>query len=229
MYYGYTFGPEFLFLIPAILFAMYAQSKIQSAFNKYSKVGSRSGYTGAQAARKILDKNGLYDINIEHVPGRLTDHYDPRNKILRLSSTVHNGTSIASLGVAAHEVGHAIQHADGYYFLILRNTIAPIAGFGARFVWLLIIAGFAFSAPSLVNIGIILYLGVVIFQIITLPVEYNASNRALIQLETGGFLTQDELTPTKQVLNAAALTYVAATLTAIAQLLRLLSISRRRN
>lgn len=229
MYYGYYFGPEFIFLIPAILFAMYAQSKIQSAFNKYSRVGSRSGYTGAQVARRILDKKGLYDVNIEYSPGKLTDHYDPRNKVLRLSSTVYNGTSLASLGVAAHEVGHAIQHADGYSFLILRNTIAPIAGFGSRFVWLLIIAGFAFSAPSLVNAGIILYLGVVLFQIITLPVEFNASKRALLQLETGDYLTQDELIPTKKVLDAAALTYVAATLTAIAQLLRLLALSRRRD
>ncbi len=227
--YGYYFGPEFIFLIPAILFAMYAQSKIQSAFNKYSKVSSRSGYTGAQVARRILDKNGLYDINIEYVQGRLTDHYDPRSRVLRLSSTVYNGTSLASLGVAAHEVGHAIQHADGYYFLMLRNTIAPIAGFGSRFVWLLIIAGFAFSAPSLVTAGIVLYLGVVLFQIITLPVEINASGRALMQLENGGYLTQEEFIPTKRVLDAAALTYVAATLTAIAQLLRLLAISWRRD
>ncbi len=229
MFYGYYYGPEIIFLIPAILFAMYAQSKIQNSFNKYSKVSSRLGYTGAQVARRILDKNGLYDVDIEHVPGRLTDHYDPRNRVLRLSSTVYNGTSLASLGVAAHEVGHAIQHADGYYFLMLRNTIAPIAGFGSRFVWLLIIAGFAFSAPSLVTAGILLYLGVVLFQIITLPVEFNASGRALIQLENGGYLTQEELIPTKRVLDSAALTYVAATLTAIAQLLRLLAISKRRD
>ncbi|WP_352169736.1 zinc metallopeptidase [Proteiniborus sp. MB09-C3] len=208
---------------------MYAQSKIQSAFNKYSRVSSRSGYTGAQVARRILDRNGLYDVNIEHISGRLTDHYDPRSRVLRLSSTVYNGTSLASLGVAAHEVGHAIQHADGYSFLIFRNTIAPIAGFGARFVWILIIAGFAFSFPSLVSAGILLYLGVVLFQIITLPVEYNASKRALLQLETGSFLSQDELVPTKRVLDAAALTYVAATLTAIAQLLRLVALSRRRD
>lgn len=227
--YGYYFNSELIFLIPAILFAMYAQSKIQSAFNKYSRISSRSGYTGAQVARRILDRNGLYDVNIEHISGRLTDHYDPRSRVLRLSSTVYNGTSLASLGVAAHEVGHAIQHADGYSFLIFRNTIAPIAGFGARFVWILIIAGFAFRSPSLVSAGILLYLGVVLFQIITLPVEYNASKRALLQLETGSFLSQDELVPTKRVLDAAALTYVAATLTAIAQLLRLVALSRRRD
>ncbi len=226
-YYGYGFGPEFLILIPAIIFAMFAQSKIKTTFNKYLRVRGRSGYTGAQTARMILDRNGLHDVRIEHIGGKLSDHYDPRKKVLRLSSDVYNGTSIASLGVAAHEVGHAIQHANGYFPLVLRNSIAPIASFGARFVWILVILGFIIS-PFLIQVGILLYLAIVIFQVVTLPVEYNASSRALTQLQHGiiGF---DEVEPAKKVLSAAALTYVAATLVAIAQLIRLLAISNRRD
>lgn len=226
-YYGYGFDSSFLILIPAILFAMYAQTKIQSTFNKYLRVGSRSGYTGAQTARMILERNGLYDVRIEHVGGKLSDHYDPRKKVLRLSSEVYNGTSLAALGVAAHEVGHAIQHASGYIPLTLRNSIAPIASFGSRFVWILIILGFIIS-PFLLQLGILLYLAIVIFQIVTLPVEYNASSRALTQLQNG-IISTNEVGPTKKVLSAAALTYVAATLVAVAQLIRLLALSNRRD
>jgi len=225
-YYG-GFGAEFLILIPAILFAMYAQTKVQSTFNKYLKVTSRSGYTGAQVARMILDRNGLHDVKVEHIQGKLTDHYDPRHRIIRLSSPVYNGGSVASLGVAAHEVGHAIQHATGYFPLNLRNTIAPVAGFGARFVWILVILGFVMRTPFLVEVGILLYVAVVGFQVITLPVEFNASSRALEHLE-GGIITRDEISPTKKVLSAAALTYVAATLVAVAQLMRLILINNRR-
>ncbi len=225
--YFYGMGPEFLILIPAILFAMYAQAKVKGTFNKYLKIQNRTGYTGAQIARMILDRNGLNDVRIEHIRGSLTDHYDPRTKVLRLSTPVYNGRSVASAGVAAHEVGHAIQHATGYFPLILRNNIAPVANFGARFVWILVFAGFFFNSV-LIQVGILLYLAVVAFQVVTLPVEFNASSRALDQLEDG-IIAREEIAPAKKVLNAAALTYVAATLVGIAQLIRLVLLSNRRD
>ncbi|MTI67597.1 MAG: zinc metallopeptidase [Firmicutes bacterium] len=225
MYPFGLFGPEIIILIPAILFSMYAQGKVKTTFNKYLNVRSKSGYTGAEIAKYILDRNGLNDVRIEHVRGHLSDHYDPRKKVLRLSSQVYNGSSVASVGVAAHEVGHAIQHANGYYPLILRNNIAPIAGFGSRLAWPLVFIGL-FIAPSFIKVGVILYAAVVAFQIITLPVEFNASNRALAQLENG-LLSSSEIKPAKKVLNAAALTYVAATLVGIAQLIRLILLSNR--
>ncbi len=225
-YYGGYGGNWMLFLFPAILFAMYAQLKVSTSFNKYLRVSSRSGYTGREVARMILDRNGLYDVRIEPIAGQLTDHYDPRSKVIRLSSNVYNGNSIAAVSVAAHEVGHAIQHGEGYFPLILRNNIAPIASIGARFVWFIIVIGLVIS-PFLVEVGVMLYLAVVLFQIVTLPVEFNASKRALYQLEDG-IVFRDEIDSSKKVLTAAALTYVAATLVAIGQLLRLLSISNRR-
>lgn len=225
--YGLYYGTGMIFIIPALILSLYAQAKVNNAFSKYLRVPSHSGYTGREVARTILDRNGLHDVRVEHVGGQLTDHYDPRTKVLRLSTNVYNGTSIAALSVAAHEVGHAIQHGEGYFPLILRNNIAPIANIGARFVWVLILLGFLIS-PELLEAGIILYLAVVLFQVITLPVEFNASNRALAQLQTG-FVTTDEIGPAKEVLSAAALTYVAATLVAIGQLLRLISLSNRRD
>ena len=227
-YYGGYGGGWMLFLMPAILFSMYAQLKVSTSFNKYLRVASRSGYTGSQVARMILDRNGLEDVKIEPVSGQLTDHYDPRTKVIRLSRNVHNGNSIAAVSVAAHEVGHAMQHGEGYLPLIIRNNIAPIASIGSRFVWVLILLGLAIS-PFLLEVGIMLYLAVVLFQIVTLPVEFNASRRALYQLENG-IVLRDEINSSKKVLKAAALTYVAATLVALSQLLRLLSLSgRRRN
>lgn len=226
-YYG--MGMDYtwvVFVLPALLLASYAQLKISSAFNKYSRVSSETGLTGAQIARIILDRNGLHDVRIEHIGGKLTDHYDPRGKVVRLSNTIYGGTSIASASVAAHEVGHAIQHADGYYPLILRNNIAPIANIGSRFAWILIFIGFLIS-PVFLDVGILLFLTVVIFQIVTLPVEFNASSRALLQLENG-IISRENIRPAKKVLSAAALTYVAATLVAIGQLLRLLAQSNRR-
>ncbi|RKD34363.1 zinc metallopeptidase [Thermohalobacter berrensis] len=233
MYPFFWFDPTMILLLPAIIFAMYAQGKVTSTFRRYLRVGSRSGYTGAQAARNILDRNGLHDVRIEMIGGNLTDHYDPRSKVLRLSRNVYNGTSIASIGVAAHEAGHAIQHAKGYYPLILRNNIAPIASFSSRFVWFLIFAGLFIPGIeifgfNLLHLGILLYLAVIAFHVVTLPVEFNASNRAIAQLEAG-ILSREEIRPAKKVLNAAALTYVAATLTAIAQLMRLILISSRRD
>ncbi|MBU5437763.1 zinc metallopeptidase [Tissierella sp. MSJ-40] len=226
-YYGGYYGSWMLFVLPALIFASYAQLKISTSFNKYSRVPNGTGYTGAQIARMILDRNGLSDVRIEQVAGQLSDHYDPRSKVVRLSRGVYGGTSIASMSVAAHEVGHAIQHAEGYFPLILRNNIAPIASIGSRFVWILIMLGFIIS-PFLLEVGILLYLAVVLFQVVTLPVEFNASSRALYQLENG-IVSNSEIKPAKEVLRAAALTYVAATLVAIGELLRLLSLSNRRD
>lgn len=215
-----------IYVLPALLLASYAQLKISSAFNKYSRISSETIYTGAQVARMILDRNGLYDVRVEQVGGKLTDHYDPRTKVVRLSSSIYGGNSIASMSVAAHEVGHAIQHADGYYPLILRNNIAPIANIGSRLSWILVLVGFLIS-PFFIDIGIALFLAVVLFQIITLPVEFNASKRALLQLEDG-IMSREKIKPAREVLKAAALTYVAATLVAIGELLRLLAIANRR-
>ncbi len=223
------FGSGMIFLIPAIILAFYAQIKVKSTFKKYLKVQSNRNTTGAQVARAILDKNGLYDVQIETVGGYLSDHYDPRVRKLRLSPQVYSGTSIASISVAAHEVGHAIQHGTGYIPLTFRNTIAPIASFGSQAVWLLVFGGFILGFPQLIDIGILLYLGVVIFQVVTLPVEFNASSRAIEQLEVNGLITVDETKPSKKVLNAAALTYVAALAVSMAQLLRLIILRNRRD
>lgn len=215
-----------IYVLPAILLASFAQMKVSNAYKKYSRVNSGTGLTGAQIARTILDKNGLTEIRIEKTSGQLSDHYDPRTKIIRLSNSIYNGSSIASMSVAAHEVGHALQHADGYFPLILRNNMAPIVGIGSRLVWVFILLGFLVS-EFFIQIGIIMFLAVVIFQVITLPVEFNASRRALIQLENG-ISPMDKINPSKDMLKAAAFTYVAATLVAIGQLLRLLSMTNNR-
>lgn len=230
--YGYGYGGAdissyIIFVLPALIFAGFAQMKINNTFNKYLRVSSNTGLSGAQIARLILDRNGLEDIVVERVGGNLTDHYDPRSRVLRLSQNVYGGSSVAAMSVAAHEVGHAIQHSEGYIPLIIRNNIAPIANFGSRLVWIFIILGFLII-PFFIDIGILLFLSVVLFQLITLPVEFNASRRALVQLENG-ILTQENLKPAKSVLSAAALTYVAATLTAIGELLRILYMTRRRD
>ena len=229
-YYGQNGGISMdwmTILIFALLLSFYAQLKVSISFNKYLRVVSRSGYTGREVAKMILDRNGLYDVRIEPVQGNLTDHYDPRTKVVRLSSNVYNGNSIAAVSVAAHEVGHAMQHGEGYTPLIVRNNIAPIANIGSRFAWILILLGVAITVEPFIEVGIMLYTAVVLFQLITLPVEFNASKRALYQLENG-IIHKDEVGSSRQVLSAAALTYVAATLVAIAQLLRLISISNRR-
>lgn len=225
-YYG--FGPGMIFVIPAIILAFYAQSKVKSTFHKYLQIGSSKGYTGAQVARAILDKNGLYEVTVESIGGTLSDHYDPRNKVIRLSPQVYGGNSLASISVAAHEVGHAMQHSHGYIPLNIRNTIAPIANFGSRTVWLLVFGAFILGMPQLIDLGILLYLCAVLFQVITLPVEFNASTRAIEQLEINGVISQQEIAPSKKVLNAAALTYVAAMAVSLAQLLRLIMLRNRR-
>lgn len=223
LYWDYTY----VILIPAVLFSMFAQGKIKSTFNRYLKTRNLTGITGAEAARTILNRNGI-NIPIELIGGNLTDHYDPSKKVLRLSGDVYNGSSIASIGVAAHECGHAIQHDLGYAPLQIRNSLVPVANIGSNLSWLFIILGFVFRFSGLIDIGIILFSAAVIFQIITLPVEYNASRRALKQIESNGILYGEEINGAKKVLSAAALTYVAATLAAVSQLLRLLVLTRNR-
>ena len=226
MYYPY-FDSTMIVLIPAIILAMYAQSKVKSTYEKYVRIASQKGYTGAEAARAILDRNGLTDVRIEHTRGTLSDHYDPRTRVLRLSDMVYRGNSISSSAIAAHEVGHAIQHARDYAPLRFRNAIVPVVNFASNLSWLFILAGLFLSFTGLIDIGIILFTGSVVFQIVTLPVEFNASSRALDELESVGVLTREEIPHSKKVLDAAALTYVAATATAVAQLVRLLLLRER--
>lgn len=214
-----------ILLIPAILVSMYAQAKVNGAYAKWSQVRSTSGISGAMAARELLRQAGIHDVEVEMVQGHLTDHYDPRSKKLRLSPQVYNSSSIAALGIAAHETGHAIQHDVGYYPLALRNSLVPVANIGSNLAFPLIIIGLLFGNPTLAIWGVYAFTAVVLFQLVTLPVEFNASSRAVALLEGSGFITRNEVQPTKAVLNAAALTYVAAALTAVLNLLRLLIIS----
>ena len=227
-YYG-GFYPDrtMLILIPAILFTMYAQFKVSSTTNKYLRVNAHRGYTGQQVARKILDTNGLYNVDIEMVRGHLSDHYDPRRKVVRLSQDIYYGTSITSISVAAHECGHAMQHARGYAPLSIRSSLVPVVNFASNISWLLIALGLFMSRGIFLKIGIILFSASVLFQLITLPVEFNASSRALVQLDDLGIVEGNELRGSKQVLTAAALTYVAAALTSVLQLLRLVAIAQR--
>lgn len=226
--YGMNFGPEMILVLVAIGISMFAQSRIKSTFNKYSKMISTSGYRGFEVARKILDRNGLYNVPIEMTPGKLSDHYDPTTKILRLSPEVYNGNSVASLGVAAHEVGHAIQDAKDYAPLRIRNTIAPAVALGSKYVWGIIFLGIIIGLTGFIKIGIAIYIAIVAFQLVTLPVELDASNRAISNLQNG-ILSPAEISPARSVLNAAAFTYIAATLVSMAQLFRLIGISNRRN
>ena len=224
MYFDWTY----IILLPALILAAYAQTKVSSTYSKYAKVRARSNITAAQLARQLLDMNGLNSIPIQPIKGSLTDNYDPRNKVLHLSESTYNSSSVAALGVAAHECGHAFQDSENYAPLRIRNSMVPVANIGSNAAWILFIAGLLLSMNGLVKIGIICFAAVVAFQLITLPVELNASNRALASLEGGGFLASDELGQAKKVLSAAALTYVAAALTAVLQLVRMLAISRRR-
>lgn len=229
--YGYGYGffdPTIMILIPAILFTIYAQFKVSSTTSKYLRVNSSKGYTGEQVARTILNSNGLNNISIEMVTGHLTDHYDPRSNTVRLSQDIYYGTSITSISVAAHECGHAIQHAKGYVPLNFRSALVPIVNFSSNISWLLIALGFIMRGPFL-EIGIILFAASVLFQIVTLPVEFNASSRAIVQLNNLGIVDKRESNQSRKVLTAAALTYVAAALTSVLQLLRLLAIANRDN
>lgn len=224
-----------LLLIPAMILSFYAQMKVSSTFKKYSEIANKKSYTGADVARQLLISSGIYDVTVEHTAGNLTDHYDPRSKVIRLSDSVYNSTSIAALSVAAHETGHAAQHNQEYLPLSIRSGIFPVVNIGSTLSTPLIIAGILMSSAggtlglTLLYAGIILFSVVVMFQVVTLPVEFNASSRALAMLEDHNFLTNDEIKPAKKVLNAAALTYVAAAIVAIANLIRfvLIAASRR--
>ncbi|MCC5911046.1 MAG: zinc metallopeptidase [Clostridiaceae bacterium] len=228
--YGFLrFDPTMIILLPAIVLTLYAQGKVKSNFAKYLRVSTRKGYTGAQVARLLLNQHGLQAIPIEVSRGQLSDHYDPTQRVLRLSGEVYQGSSIASVSVAAHEVGHAIQHAKGYIPLSLRNMVFPIARFGSSAAWVFIMVGLLIpTLGGLMDIGILLFGAAVAFQLITLPVEFNASSRALRLLNTNGLIVGDEAKGAQKVLRAAALTYVAAMASGIAQLLRLILIRNRR-
>ncbi|HHV72236.1 MAG TPA: zinc metallopeptidase [Clostridia bacterium] len=219
----------YLMLIPALILTLYAQFKVNSTFQELSRVRSKVGLTGAEIARRLLDRNNLGDVRIEQIGGRLSDHYDPRSRVLRLSPQVYGSSSLASLGIAAHETGHAIQHDNGYIPLKIRHTILPVANFGSTAGIYLFVFGLLFRSPSLMDLGIIAFTAVVLFQLVTLPVEFNASSRAIKMLVANGYLEQDEIPETKKVLDAAALTYVAAAAMGIMQLLRLLMLRDRRN
>jgi Zn-dependent membrane protease YugP len=223
--------PMYFLVILAFIFSMVAQTKVSTTFNKYSRVRNRAGFTGAQVATQMLQNAGIYDVSVQRVAGNLTDHYDPRTKTLRLSQSVYDSTSVAALGVAAHETGHAIQHDVGYAPLGLRSMLVPLANFGSRLAIPLILIGFFFSGggSTLVTIGILFFSLSVLFTLITLPVEFNASHRAIDLLVADGFLASDEIGGAKKVLSAAAMTYVAAAFAAVAQLLRLMAIFGRRD
>jgi uncharacterized protein len=225
MYFWYW---SLILLLPALVLGIYAQAKVSSTFNRYSQVPSARGLTGAQGARQLLNSAGLGDVAIEVAGSRLSDHYDPRTRTLTLSPEVGNSTSLAALGVAAHESGHAMQHAAGYVPFRFRSALVPVANIGTNFGFILFFIGlFFFRSGLLMNIGIVLYAAAVLFTLVTLPVELNASRRAMVELSNRNILVGDELTGAKKVLSAAALTYVAAALMAILQLVRLVLISRR--
>lgn len=223
------FDSTFLLLIPAMLIAFWAQSKINTTYNKYSKVQTVGGNTGCEIARSILDGAGLFDVRIERTNTKLGDHYDPRARVIRLSPEVYDGATIASAGVAAHEVGHAIQHSKSYKPLVLRNSIAPAVNVGSQASMILFFIGILFSFKGLTTIGIIFFSATVIYQLVTLPVEFNASTRALSILKSRGILYGDEVKGAQKVLDAAAMTYVAGALMAISQLVRLIALSNRYN
>lgn len=223
--YGFYFDPTYILVVIGALICLVASAKVKSTFNRYDRVRSMSGMTGAQAAERILNSAGIYDVSIQHISGNLTDHYDPRNKVLSLSDSTYSSTSVAAVGVAAHECGHAIQHQTNYVPLNLRSAIVPVANFGSTIAWPLILIGLFFTSQTgafLIDLGIICFSMAVLFQLITLPVEFNASNRAVKILESTGILGHEELQGTKKVLGAAALTYVAGAASAILQLLRLI-------
>ncbi len=220
--YGMYFDPTYILVIIGAVICMIASGKVNSTYNRYARVRSMSGLTGREAAEKILHIAGIYDVSVEHVPGNLTDHYDPSAKVLRLSDATYNSPSVAAIGVAAHECGHAIQHQENYAPLNVRTAIVPAANIGAKICWPMIIAGVIFGYfQPLITLGITLFSLSVIFQLVTLPVEFNASSRALRILEGNALLSHDETKQAREVLSAAALTYVASAASAILQLLRL--------
>ena len=223
MFFGLFWGDwTLLILLPAMIFAIIAQVRVKSTFNKYAKVYNRRGLTGAAAARQVLDANGLRDVRVERIRGELTDHYDPRDNVIRLSDSVYDSTGIAAVGVAAHEAGHAIQYAQNYAPINVRAKLIKVTNVGSMLSMPLFFIGLIMASPYLTYLGIALYSLVAIFQLVTLPVEFDASGRALKVLSSSGILNDDELKASKKVLSAAAMTYVAALAMSLAQLLRLI-------
>ena len=222
-YYYRMFDPTYILVLIGVIISLWASAKVKTTYAKYSRVRSMSGMTGAQTAERILYSAGIYDVRIEHVRGDLTDHYDPRNRVLRLSDTVYGSTSVAAIGVAAHECGHAVQDQKDYAPLRIRNSLVPVANFGTMAAWPILIVGLIFGYNStLIHLGILLFSLGVLFQLVTLPVEFDASRRAIEMLGSQGILYGDEVRQTRKVLSAAAMTYVAAAAAAILSLLRLL-------
>lgn len=233
MYPGmyYYMDPTYLLIIAGVALSMLASYRVKSVYGKYGQIRSRIGLTGKEAAERILQANGIYDVRVHHIPGNLTDHYDPRNKTLGLSDATYASASVAAIGVAAHECGHAIQHARNYAPLAIRGALVPVANFGSALSWPLVLVGLFMRgslSALLIQAGILLFLGALLFQIVTLPVEFNASSNALRALLASNLLVADELRGVRAVLRAAAMTYVAAVLASMLQLLRLLILSGNR-
>lgn len=227
----YYWDPTYILVVIGAVICMIASARVKGTFNKYSQLRSMSGMNGAQVAQRVLQAAGIYDVQVRHVSGSLTDHYDPRTKTVNLSDPVYNATSVAALGVAAHECGHAIQHEKSYAPLSIRSALVPIANFGSMLAWPVILIGLLFNTRSsglIIDIGILLFSAAVLFQLVTLPVEFDASRRALVMLRTQGILADDELKYTRRVLKSAALTYVASAAAAILQLLRIILITNGR-
>ena len=228
----FYWDPTIIILIPGLILAFWAQAKVNSTFQRYLRVDSRKGYSGAQVARELLKANSVNDVNVEMVSGHLSDHYDPRSKVIRLSPQVYQGTSVAAVGVAAHETGHALQHNQEYFPLAIRNSLVPVANFGSNMAFPLFFIGLLFQSNlglTLMNLGILLFTAALLFQVMTLPVELNASNRAITMLTGQGILDLGEEGAARKVLTAAAWTYVAAVAVAALQLLRLLLIRGQRD
>lgn len=223
---GYT--TAYFLCILAFIFALICSLTVKTTFNKYNRIGSRRGITAAEVARMILDRNGLYNVQVERISGNLTDNYNPRTNIVSLSDSVYNSTSLAAIGAAAHECGHAVQHAQDYVPIKIRTAVFPLAQLGSSMYFIVFIVGLIFSFEPLVDAGIILFLFVVLFQLVTLPVEFNASRRALSTIRSEGILEQDEMYGARRTLTAAAMTYVASLAVSFTQLLRLLTIRNNR-
>lgn len=225
----YFFDATYILVIIGAVLSIMASINVQSTYSKYSNVHSKTGLTAERVAEMILKGSGIYDVRIERISGKLTDHYSPTEKVLRLSDTVYGSTSVAAIGVAAHECGHAIQHAQGYAPLKFRSAVVPVAKIGSALSWPVILLGLIFDMTGLLNVGILLFSAIVLFQAVTLPVEFDASKRAITILNNGALLYPDEIKCADSVLTAAALTYVAAMVTSILQLLRLIMLFGRRN
>lgn len=231
-YYGWYFDPTYILVVLGMILCMIASSRVKSTFQRYNEIRSMSGMTGAQAAQRLLQYKGLNDVRLEHVNGSLTDHYDIRSRVVRLSSTTYGSDSVAAIGVAAHETGHAVQNAEGYVPLKIRDSLLPVANVASYACWPILILGLFFNRSVgnvMIEIGIWLFLAVVLFQLVTLPLEFNASHRGLQMLEETGILNEDEIPMARRVLKAAAMTYVAAAAAAILQFLRILLLFGGRN